>query len=265
MKIDGELLARITGAPENHIMDAIVAGLDAFPAAQLDVPHRLAHYVAQIGHESAGFRYDEEIWGPTAAQKRYEGRSGLGNTQPGDGYLFRGRTPMQITGRANAAAFRDWCRANVSHKCPDFEMHPERMLDNPWNGLGPIWFWHTHQLNTPADHNDLRAITRIINGGYNGLSDRYRWYDRAALVLLGYAPDGHGIREFQQTAPMMGLKLKVDGLSGPNTRAALHKALHDMSRWAVVKPAPKAYTQHDKPQQGTRLSRVAAFFGIGRR
>ncbi|WP_404940665.1 glycoside hydrolase family 19 protein, partial [Pseudomonas lundensis] len=62
---------------------------------------RVAAFIAQIGHESGQLKYVKEIWGPTAAQARYEGRADLGNTQPGDGSKFRGRGLIQITGRAN--------------------------------------------------------------------------------------------------------------------------------------------------------------------
>ena len=65
---------------------------------------RVAAFIAQIGHESGQLRYVKEVWGPTVAQARYEGRADLGNTTPGDGFRFRGRGLIQITGRANYAA-----------------------------------------------------------------------------------------------------------------------------------------------------------------
>ena len=70
----------------------IASGLQtAAQAAQITTPARVAAFLAQLAHESCGFRYSEEIWGPTAAQRRYEGRRDLGNTQKGDGYRYRGR------------------------------------------------------------------------------------------------------------------------------------------------------------------------------
>ncbi|MGR6534281.1 glycoside hydrolase family 19 protein, partial [Brevundimonas sp. RM1] len=67
----------------------------------LDSGLRLAHFMGQCGHESGGFRFMEEIWGPTQAQRGYEGRADLGNTQSGDGRRYQGRGPIQLTGRAN--------------------------------------------------------------------------------------------------------------------------------------------------------------------
>jgi len=67
-------------------------------------PARVAAFLAQVGHESGGFVHTREIWGPTPAQQRYEGRADLGNTRPGDGSRFRGRSLIQVAGRANYTA-----------------------------------------------------------------------------------------------------------------------------------------------------------------
>ena len=83
-------------------MNSMLVALNEYGARfGLNKPHRLAHFLAQIMHESGSFKYDKEIWGPTAAQKRYEGRADLGNTQAGDGKRFMGRSAMQLTGRYN--------------------------------------------------------------------------------------------------------------------------------------------------------------------
>jgi putative chitinase len=183
----------------------------------LNKPHRFAHLVAQLLHESSGFQYDRELWGPTSAQSRYDGRTDLGNYVPGDGFLFRGRTLMQITGRYNYRSFSKWVRKLFSDS-PDFEVEPDAVLSDPWEGLAPIWYWDTRDLNRLADQGNIELITRRINGGLNGYADRLRYYDRAALVLLEYDPED--ILGFQRDQGLVD-----DGISGPMTRGALHKRL----------------------------------------
>lgn len=132
-------------------------------------PVRIAAFLAQIGHESGGFVYVREIWGPTPAQQRYEGRRDLGNTQPGDGSRFRGRGLIQVTGRANYQAA---ARA-LGIDCVN---RPE-LLEQPRNAArASAWWWAAHGCNELADTGDFVALTRKINGGTNGLADRLaRW------------------------------------------------------------------------------------------
>jgi putative chitinase len=93
-------LALIAGRPATDNAWSFLLGLQMHgPQAGLDRPHRIAHLLAQVLHESGRFRYDRELWGatPTAAQARYDARTDLGNTpqRDGDGYLYRGRGPLQ--------------------------------------------------------------------------------------------------------------------------------------------------------------------------
>lgn len=201
--------------------------------AGLDLPHRLTQFLAQTGHESASFRYDEEI----ASGAAYEGRKDLGNTQPGDGKRYKGRGPIQLTGRANYRAFTDWA-VKTFGKAPDFERDPELINTDPWEGLVAIWFWSEgnstgKSLNRYADENNIEMITRRINGGLNGFPDRLRLYTRAALVLSSYDPGN--LAAAQRSLKAAGLYTgAIDGEDGPKTRAALHLHLSHLSRPALV-------------------------------
>lgn len=126
---------------------------------------RFAHVLAQLAHESGGFRYMEEIWGPTPAQKGYEGRADLGNTQRGDGFLYRGRGPIQMTGRANYRTYGRLLGIDLERR-PDLAAAPSIGLQVS------VAYWTARGLNALADRDDIEAVTRAINGGVNGLSDR---------------------------------------------------------------------------------------------
>jgi putative chitinase len=159
-------LFRKCGATPDRAAELGIAANRWFPDyGILDSTLRLAHFMAQVIHESGGFRYMEEIWGPTEAQRSYEGRTDLGNTQPGDGSLYRGRGPIQITGRAN---YRKYGRLIGI----DLERHPE-LAAIPSIGLHTaLEFWKQHSLNAFADQDMCETITRRINGGLNGFGDR---------------------------------------------------------------------------------------------
>jgi putative chitinase len=225
-------LSVLAGREPDDNMRSVLAGLDRRGAsAGLIRPHRLAHYLAQLAHESGRFRFDREVWGPTSAQARYDTRTDLGNTaaRDGDGYRFRGRGPIQVTGAANYRDLTAWAQ-KADPSAPDFAADPDALLTDPWEGLAPIWFWETRGLNTYADRNDAEMLCRRINGGLNGYSDRLDLYTRSALVLLAYGPDD--VRRFQADAG-----LTVDGVAGPRTRAALHTRLTNAAFAPVEPPA----------------------------
>lgn len=163
----------------------------ACQAYDINTPARLAAFLAQIGHESGSLRYTSEIWGPTPAQLRYEGRTDLGNLRPGDGPTYRGHGLIQVTGRANHAAARDRMRARFGAlHIPDFEASPELLMDAKWAALSAADYWDSRKLNKLADAGDFEAITRAINGGLNGQTDRAaRWSEiKQALAAAQQAP-----------------------------------------------------------------------------
>ena len=215
-----EMLCSAAGRPPNANMQSILSALQVLgDAAGLVSPHRLAHFIAQAGHETAWFYYDREVWGPTAAQRRYEDRVDLGHSPaaPGEAARFKGRGPFQLTGRHNYRQFTEWAKQN-DPSAPDFEANPDLVLTDPWEGASAIWYWQDRGLNDYADRNDFMNLTRRINGGLNGLADRELCYGRIALTILGRSPTH--LRTYQSECG-----LTADGICGPRTRAALHEAL----------------------------------------
>jgi putative chitinase len=145
-------------------------------ANSITTPLRQCHFLGQIGHESGNLRYTEEI----ASGAAYEGRADLGNTQAGDGVRFKGRGLIQITGRGNYTAYG-------AARGADYTTEPNNQLlatDAALSVDCSSWFWATNGLNALADSDDIRAVTRRINGGYNGLDDRIARTNRAKCILL---------------------------------------------------------------------------------
>ena len=137
---------------------------------------RIAAFLAQIGHESGQLKYVKEIWGPTKAQAKYEGRADLGNTVKGDGSRYRGRGLIQITGRANYTECGEALGLGLTN-------HPE-LLEKPQHAcMSAAWFWASRGLNTLADAGQFDKITQRINGGQNGAADRLGLYAKALKVL----------------------------------------------------------------------------------
>lgn len=179
--MDATTLAACTGATAAHAEAWATPISSAMSMYQIETPARQAAFLAQIGHESGGMNWTHELWGPTDAQKAYEPPSSkatqLGNTQPGDGYLFRGRGLIQITGRANYDAVG---RA----LCLDCTAHPDLLSSDPsWAAQSAAWWWQQRGLNELADAGNFEAITRRINGGLNGQENRLRLWALAKQAL----------------------------------------------------------------------------------
>lgn len=169
------LFARFGAAPTLAGELGLAANVHFRAYGLLDNGLRLAHFMGQCAHESGGFRYMEEI----ASGAAYEGRKDLGNTEPGDGRRYKGRGPIQLTGRANY-------RASGRRLGLALEEHPEMVAYPSVGLLVGVDYWADRELNALADRDDLLSITRKINGGTNGLEERRRLTARAkALVGIG--------------------------------------------------------------------------------
>lgn len=168
----------ITGAQLKAIMPNCVklhylADLNkAMGEAQIDTPLRQAAFLAQLAHESCEFKYMEEL----ASGEAYEGRKDLGNTQKGDGKRYRGRGPIQLTGRNN------YIKAGSALHL-DLEGLPELAATPAVGFRVAAWYWTTHGCNALADAGNFDAVTRRINGGLNGKAQRDAYYKVALKTL----------------------------------------------------------------------------------
>lgn len=182
-------------------LDALNSQLNKFG---INTPLRIAHFIAQIAHESGSFKYNSEnlnysakalraVFGkyfPTddlaeayarrpekIANRVYANRMNNGDEASGDGWRFRGRGLIQLTGRDN------YTQCGKELKL-DLINNPDLLSDQPNMAVdAAAWFWNKHHLNTYADQDDIKRITKIINGGYNGLEDRESYLIRAKKVL----------------------------------------------------------------------------------
>lgn len=274
VSVTSDLLVKMCSVkPNMSNLNSVVQGLTTFgEAVGLLEPQRLYIYLGELMHESGTFKYDKEIWGPTAAQKKYEGRKDLGNTQKGDGKKFMGRTAIQITGRANTTKYWKWCQkyaATLGLTVPNFVDNPDLMNTDPWDGAGPIWYWDSGNpqgvsLNQYADPGNVYMVTQRINGGQNGANDRWANIIRAGLVIAGYSPDD--VKGFQKDNG-----LNPDGIPGNETRMKLHTVLGGQNPFkqvvAVTKQkvveVPKAVTipSLEKPWYQTKEGLMQAAAG----
>jgi putative chitinase len=164
-----QIMPRLSDARARECLPSLDA---AMVEADILTPQRQAAFLAQLAHESGELRYFEEL----ASGEAYEGRRTLGNVQPGDGKRYKGRGPIQLTGRANY-------RAAGQALGIDLEANPERAADVDVGFRVAAWYWTGRGLNALADVGDFREITRRINGGFNGLEHREAYYRRALEVL----------------------------------------------------------------------------------
>lgn len=177
MHLTGELLKKISPAADGRV-DRLAEGMNRhLPVYGMTDLGEVQMFLAQAAHESAGFSTMYEYWGPTPAQRRYEGRKDLGNVQAGDGFRYRGRGIFQLTGRANYRIY------GAALGLP-LEINPEIAAD-PFHAVRiACEYWKRHKIGAVARRGDFVAVTRLINGGTNGIEDRRRLFDRCRKFVI---------------------------------------------------------------------------------
>lgn len=207
--ISAEQLQQLAPSARSSYREAFLDGqplLEQFGIAANNL--RLAHFLAQVLHESGGLtlqfenlNYSPErlvkVWpsrflpkGPLDPQAYghnpeklanavYGGR--MGNTAPGDGYAYRGRGLLQLTGKDSYREATDILR-QATPTAPDFVAEPDQVIAAPWCLAVAAAEWRSKGCNALADQDDLRRITRAINGGYIGLAERGEWLKRTKAL-----------------------------------------------------------------------------------
>jgi putative chitinase len=177
-------LLKATVCSKTNAQKFLQAVSDTCDKYNISTPARMLCFLSQVGHESGGLYYTEEL----ASGRAYEGRKDLGNTQPGDGPRYKGRGLIQITGRANYAALSKDLGVDFINN-PSLLGGKNVSVCTPeqlkYAALSAGWFWNKNKLNDYADRIDVsrsievdpnlqafKDLTRRINGGYNGLQDR---------------------------------------------------------------------------------------------
>ncbi len=230
------------------------AAMEILPKYEITTANRIAGFFAQCGHESMGFKVLEENLHYRAetldkifpkyfknagrdanayakqpqkiANVVYAGRMGNGDAASNDGFNFRGRGPIQLTGRENYTNFGKTVGLTA-----------EQVIDYIQTKKGALesacWYWKSRNLNAACDDNDIVKMTKLINGGTIGLDDRLKHYTEALAILGGaapapaHAPSGGTLRRGSKGEDVKkmqaALGLTADGDFGPGTEAALKK------------------------------------------
>ena len=236
---------------------------DSFKKYEINTVNRAAGFLAQCGHESAGFTVLKENLNYSAeglnkifrkyfptldsakpyarnperiANRVYANRMGNGPESSGDGYKFRGRGAIQLTGRDNYTRYANSLGMTVDEVIADLET-----LDGAIESA--CWFWQTNGLNRFCDADDIVGMTKRINGGTIGLEDRIHHYNHAKHVLAGAASPIYetvrlGSRNETVKAVQRALGLKDDGDFGPRTEQAVKawQAAHGLNPDGIVGP-----------------------------
>lgn len=173
------------------------AAVESLRACQCNTVNRAAMWLAQVGHESGGLRWMEEL----ASGAAYEWRSDLGNTQAGDGVRFKGRGPIQITGRYNYRKVSEWAHAQGIVPTPTYFVdNPTQLASDQYGFIGVSWYWQhggprPGQINGFADAGDILSGSRCVNGWVttpNGMPDRTERWNRCRAMGDAIVPADAG-------------------------------------------------------------------------
>lgn len=240
-----------------HPADLAEVLSEQFAKYEITTVNRAAGFLAQCGHESNGFTVLKENlnysaeglnkifhkYFPTLADAQpyarnpekianrvYANRMGNGNEASGDGYRFRGRGAIQLTGRDNYTKFGATIGVSAEEATQDLET-----LDGAIESA--CWFWKTNGLNAICDADDIVKMTKRINGGTIGLEDRKKHYYEAKHLLAGHDEDTTesessseevvletvrlGSRNETVKLVQQALGLTADGAFGPGTERAV--------------------------------------------
>ena len=245
---------------------------DSFDKYDITTVNRVAGFLAQCGHESNGFTVLKENLNYSAeglnkifkkyfptlasaqpyarnpekiANKVYANRMNNGPETSGDGYKFRGRGAIQLTGKDNYTRFANATNQSVDDAVADLET-----LDGAIESA--CWFWKTNGLNAICDKDDIVTMTKKINGGTIGLEDRKKHYHHAKHVLGG-SSESHGVEVTEvvletvrvgsnnETVKLVqkALGQTADGKFGPGTERAVKawQTAHGLTADGIVGPA----------------------------
>lgn len=280
-----QAVRQVAPQARDNYLDALRDGGPLFQRHGIDSALRMTHFLAQALHETGGFRVLREnmtysasrlvqVFGVnrhsaaiTSAQATQLAGDGeriaervyglgnprkareLGNTRPGDGFLYRGNGVLQTTGRGSHRRMGQACGV-------DFENDPD-LVTAPEHALKPaLTEWSDGNLNAAADRNDLRTITRRINGGFNGLAEREAWFNRLWPLLKesgdsdeAWRAGAQDDRVSQLQADLNDLgadpRLDVDGRYGPATRRAVREfqAVAGITADGIAGPVTEAAIQ----------------------
>ena len=262
MPSPAEIFASVAPGAKSNYADAFANGQALLDQFEIDTALRISHFLAQVLHETGGGRVlfesltyttparileifgvghhsaavrPEELPGlvnnPQALAERVYGLGNprkaleLGNSNAGDGYRYRGGGVLQTTGGANYK--------KMGHLSDvDFYGDPDLIVAAEHTLKPALHEWAQGNLNTAADKNDIRTITKVINGGYIGLAERQSWFEKVWAVASGggsledaiqAADPDTSVQWLQQALNDLGAqpRITVDGRYGPQTTAAV--------------------------------------------